>query len=95
MSLEVDENYTRFECTFRSVSDCNRFTVRKVLFKVGDDLRQDQLVLQLIRLMNTLLLKYGLDLCLTPYKVIALVVLSVVSVFTRFECSLRFHSFRV
>ena len=39
--------------------------------KVGDDLRQDQLVLQMISLMNKLLLEEKLDLCLTPYAVLA------------------------
>jgi phosphatidylinositol 3-kinase len=41
------------------------------IFKVGDDLRQDQLVLQLILLMDRLLKKEHLDLKLTPYKVLA------------------------
>lgn len=40
------------------------------MFKVGDDLRQDQLILQLITVMDTLFKKYGLDLRLTPYKVV-------------------------
>ncbi|KAI7891262.1 kinase-like domain-containing protein [Mucor mucedo] len=42
-----------------------------VLFKTGDDLRQDQLVIQIISLMDKLLLKENLDLKLTPYKVLA------------------------
>ncbi|KAJ3362314.1 Phosphatidylinositol (PI) 3-kinase [Allomyces arbusculus] len=42
-----------------------------VIFKVGDDLRQDQLVIQLITLMDKLLQKENLDLKLTPYKVLA------------------------
>jgi phosphatidylinositol 3-kinase len=42
-----------------------------VIFKTGDDLRQDQLVIQIISLMNKLLLKENLDLKLTPYKVLA------------------------
>ena len=41
------------------------------ILKVGDDLRQDQLVLQMISLMNKLLLEEKLDLCLTPYAVLA------------------------
>lgn len=41
------------------------------IFKVGDDLRQDQLVLQMITLMDKLLSKENLDLKLTPYKVLA------------------------
>jgi phosphatidylinositol 3-kinase len=42
-----------------------------LIFKVGDDLRQDQLVVQLISLMDRLLKKENLDLRLTPYKVLA------------------------
>ncbi|KAI9629453.1 hypothetical protein KEM48_012922 [Puccinia striiformis f. sp. tritici PST-130] len=42
-----------------------------VIFKDGDDLRQDQLVIQLISLMDRLLRKENLDLRLTPYKVLA------------------------
>jgi hypothetical protein len=43
----------------------------RVIFKNGDDLRQDQLVMQLIRLMDTQLKKVGLDLCLSPYTILA------------------------
>lgn len=42
-----------------------------ILFKNGDDLRQDQLVLQVIRLMDRLLKKENLDLHLTPYECLA------------------------
>ncbi|CAO1623439.1 unnamed protein product [Sympodiomycopsis kandeliae] len=42
-----------------------------VIFKSGDDLRQDQLVLQLFQLMDRLLLNENLDLKLTPYRVLA------------------------
>ena len=42
-----------------------------IIFKKGDDLRQDQLVVQMIQLMDRLLKKDGLDLRLTPYKVLA------------------------
>ncbi|XP_055343208.1 phosphatidylinositol 3-kinase catalytic subunit type 3-like [Paramacrobiotus metropolitanus] len=41
------------------------------IFKLGDDLRQDQLVLQIISLMDKLLRQENLDLKLTPYRVIA------------------------
>ena len=41
------------------------------IYKIGDDLRQDQLVLQMIALMDKLLKQENLDLRLTPYKVIA------------------------
>jgi len=47
-------------------------TQKKIMVKEGDDLRQDQLVLQLIILMDAILKKYGLDMQLTTYQVIAL-----------------------
>ncbi|KAJ7556486.1 hypothetical protein O6H91_05G085500 [Diphasiastrum complanatum] len=43
----------------------------KVIFKKGDDLRQDQLVVQLVSLMDRLLKSVNLDLHLTPYRVLA------------------------
>ncbi|CCI49074.1 unnamed protein product [Albugo candida] len=42
-----------------------------VIFKSGDDLRQDQLVIQLLRVMDDLWQEAGMDLCLTPYSCIA------------------------
>lgn len=42
-----------------------------VIFKDGDDMRQDQLVIQLITLMDQLLRKENLDLRLSPYDVLA------------------------
>ncbi|CEF65579.1 Phosphatidylinositol 3-kinase catalytic subunit type 3 [Strongyloides ratti] len=42
-----------------------------LLYKRGDDLRQDQLVVQMIKVMDMLLKKEKLDLCLTPYSVLA------------------------
>jgi len=42
-----------------------------IMFKLGDDMRQDQLVVQLISLMDRLLKKENLDLKLTPYRVLA------------------------
>jgi phosphatidylinositol 3-kinase len=42
-----------------------------ILFKTGDDLRQDQLVIQIITLMDDLLQKENLDLKLSPYKILA------------------------
>lgn len=42
-----------------------------VIFKNGDDLRQDQLVIQLFNLMDRLLRKENLDLRLSPYSVLA------------------------
>ncbi|KAG5186010.1 kinase-like domain-containing protein [Tribonema minus] len=43
----------------------------KVLFKSGDDLRQDQLVIQMVSLMDGLLKRVNLDLKLRPYRILA------------------------
>lgn len=43
----------------------------KVIVKTGDDLRQDQLIIMMIQLMDRLLKRAALDLCLTPYAIIA------------------------
>ncbi|ORZ20587.1 kinase-like domain-containing protein [Absidia repens] len=50
---------------------CDDKTEYPIIFKSGDDLRQDQLVIQIITLMDKLLRKENLDLKLTPYKVLA------------------------
>lgn len=42
-----------------------------IIFKTGDDLRQDQLVIQIISLMDRLLQKENLDLKLSPYRILA------------------------
>ena len=41
-----------------------------LMYKVGDDLRQDQLVVQIIKLMDVLLKNDNVDLKLTPYKIV-------------------------
>ncbi|KAF2187366.1 phosphatidylinositol 3-kinase [Zopfia rhizophila CBS 207.26] len=46
-------------------------TKYSIIFKTGDDLRQDQLVIQIITLMDRLLRKENLDLKLTPYRILA------------------------
>ncbi len=43
----------------------------KVMFKNGDDLRQDQLILQIIALTDSLLKGVNIDLRLTPYRALA------------------------
>lgn len=52
---------------------------RAVIYKKGDDLRQDQLVVQMFSLMDRLLKREALDLRLTPYKYYP-------HVFLRFHC---------
>lgn len=42
------------------------------MIKNGDDVRQDQMVIQIIRIMNKLLSDMNLDLCLSPYSVLAI-----------------------
>lgn len=61
--LEVDSNNTAV-----STPAQHEYAL---IFKSGDDLRQDQLVLQLFQLMDRLLLNENLDLKLTPYRVLA------------------------
>ena len=41
------------------------------MMKIGDDLRQDQLILQMIQLMDTILKRVNLDLKLSPYAALA------------------------
>ena len=55
------------KCTFKTTTG----TPYPIIFKLGDDLRQDQLVIQIITLMDQLLQKENLDLKLTPYKILA------------------------
>ena len=43
----------------------------KVIFKNGDDLRQDQLIIQALNLINQVLKNINIDLKLSPYKVLA------------------------
>jgi phosphatidylinositol 3-kinase len=56
-----------FKCTFRTTGG----STYPIIFKLGDDLRQDQLVIQIITLMDQLLQKENLDLKLSPYKILA------------------------
>lgn len=44
--------------------------VYSVIFKVGDDMRQDALALNIIKFFDLHLKKYGQDLCMSPYTVI-------------------------
>ena len=49
----------------------NKYGKYSLMFKIGDDLRQDQLVIQIITLMDQLLKNENLNLKLTPYKILA------------------------
>lgn len=60
-----------FSSKSNSPDDENPFMEYNVIFKHGDDLRQDQLILQTITLMDRLLRRENLDLKLTPYRVLA------------------------
>ncbi|KAL3954809.1 hypothetical protein ACCO45_010372 [Purpureocillium lilacinum] len=55
------------KCTFKTVGG----STYPIIYKLGDDLRQDQLVIQIITLMDQLLQKENLDLKLSPYKILA------------------------
>ncbi|SSD58293.1 related to Phosphatidylinositol 3-kinase VPS34 [Saccharomycodes ludwigii] len=57
--------------TFKTKPDNNIINqTYSLMFKVGDDLRQDQLVVQIITLMDVLLKSENVDLKLTPYKIV-------------------------
>ena len=51
-------------------NDAEKNTTTAFIYKKGDDLRQDQLVLQILSLMDRLLKKEHLDLQITPYRVL-------------------------
>ncbi|CAO1628163.1 unnamed protein product [Parajaminaea phylloscopi] len=56
---------------FEAAQNAQESSEYALIFKSGDDLRQDQLVLQLFQLMDRLLLNENLDLKMTPYRVLA------------------------
>lgn len=70
----IPEETTVFKSSLCPIKVTFRTTVGTrytIIFKTGDDLRQDQLVVQIITLMDQLLQKENLDLKLTPYKILA------------------------
>jgi len=56
---------------FTTVDETNKTGQYHLMFKKGDDLRQDQLTLQLLSIMDTVWKSEGLDLCLSAYGCIA------------------------
>ncbi|VDO23553.1 unnamed protein product [Haemonchus placei] len=57
--------------TFKTITGTDTNKEYTLIFKQGDDLRQDQLVIQMFRLMDSLFKKDQLDLKLTPYAVLS------------------------
>ncbi|CAB93847.1 Phosphatidylinositol 3-kinase vps34 [Schizosaccharomyces pombe] len=55
----------------RLLFKCQDGSKYPIIFKNGDDLRQDQLVIQILTLMDKLLKKEKLDLHLKPYRILA------------------------
>uniref|UniRef100_A0A7S2C498 PI3K/PI4K catalytic domain-containing protein n=1 Tax=Octactis speculum TaxID=3111310 RepID=A0A7S2C498_9STRA len=54
---------------FKNFDDSN--SPHLVLFKLGDDLRQDQLTLQVLRIMDSLWKSSGIDLCISAYNCVS------------------------
>ncbi|GAA5868362.1 hypothetical protein JCM1840_005656 [Sporobolomyces johnsonii] len=83
LPLDARISITGIDADHSSVFKSNLFPLRlqlltttpgapyPVIFKNGDDLRQDQLVIQLFTLMDRLLRNENLDLRLMPYRVLA------------------------
>ncbi|KAK8803754.1 hypothetical protein WA158_001448 [Blastocystis sp. Blastoise] len=66
-SSSIDIEYY---CTNTQKCEARTTKTIKIMFKLGDDITQDQLVLQMIRLMDKLLKKMSLDMNLSIYRVL-------------------------
>ncbi|KAL7504035.1 hypothetical protein ACHAXN_001754 [Cyclotella atomus] len=68
----VDHIDSKQEVKAQTESTAHSLQLFKVMVKTGDDLRQDQLVVMMIQLMDRLLKRGTLDLCLKPYSILAM-----------------------
>jgi len=68
---EKDEKPKRSSDLSLSIPSKDTPCTYKVIVKTGDDLRQDQLVIMMIFLMDGILKRGTLDLCLKPYSILA------------------------
>ncbi len=84
LGIPIDPNIQIIGCfpeessVFKSAVSPIKITFKKldgskypIMFKSGDDLRQDQLVIQIFTLMDRLLQNENLDLKITPYHILA------------------------
>ncbi|KGU37859.1 phosphatidylinositol 3-kinase VPS34 [Candida albicans P57055] len=71
ITLKTIEKKKHGHATSQLFGKRSRYGKYPLMFKIGDDLRQDQLVIQIIDLMDQLLKNENLDLKLTPYKILA------------------------
>lgn len=70
-TIEPKQQQSRQTSQIFGKKTANKYGKYPLMFKIGDDLRQDQLVIQIINLMDQLLKNENLDLKLTPYKILA------------------------
>lgn len=56
----------------KKYNEIYQLSIKKYIYKAGDDLRQDHLVIQIIYVMDNIWKRYGLDLKMTLYRVLAL-----------------------
>ncbi|KAL6453407.1 VPS34 Phosphatidylinositol 3-kinase VPS34 [Candida maltosa Xu316] len=71
ITLKTIEKKKSTHATSQIFGKRSKYGKYPLMFKIGDDLRQDQLVIQIINLMDQLLKNENLDLKLTPYKILA------------------------